>query len=323
MRRAFRLRLFAIAFLVVLTACNAAATPSPTEPLPPTIQLTPTPQITASTVTSVPAPTPSSNLGVGSTKTRTTDGMVMVYVPAGSFKMGSDTGDSDEKPVHDVTLDAFWIDRTEVTNVMFEKFVVDTGYETDAEKQGSGWAFDAAKQEWSEVQGANWQHPRGPASDLKGRDDHPVIQVSWNDANAYCKWTGGLLPTEAQWEYAARGSQDYTYPWGNDPPNDTLLNYNRKIGDTTKVGTYPPGASWVGALDLAGNVWEWVQDWYGPYSSSTQTNPTGPTSGTDRVLRGGSWDLNASYVPAAIRHFVPQDIRVGAVGFRCVVSPGG
>jgi eukaryotic-like serine/threonine-protein kinase len=310
----------------------------------PTNQVIPTPQTTApvlrGTATMPPTPTnrpasidtpvatpsmPSPVLarGAGSQRLRATDGMTMVNIPAGTFKMGNETGKSDEKPVHDVTLDAFWIDLMEVTNAMFGKFVADTGYKTDAEKQGSGYVFDAAKHTWTKVQGANWQHLRGPGSSLNGRADHPVVQVSWNDANAYCKWAGGQLPTEAQWEYAARGPQSVTFPWGNDPPNDKLLNYNLNIGDTTRVGSYPRGASWVGAFDMAGNVWEWVQDWYGAYSDSSQTNPTGPVSGSNRVLRGGSWSAGEDVARMAYRGGDAPDSRSGSVGFRCVVAPGG
>lgn len=260
----------------------------------------------------------------------------MVYVPSGTFKMGSDNGDSDEKPVHSVTLDSFWIDRTEVTDAAFKKFVADTRYRTDAEKIGSGYVFDASKNTWNDTQGADWQHPRGPGSNLNGRDDHPVVLVSWNDANAYCQWTGGQLPTEAQWEYAARGPQNYTYPWGN-TFQGTQLNFCDKncsltyadktvddgYADIAPVGSYPSGISWVDALDLAGNVWEWVHDWYGPYSAALQANPTGPNSGTYRVLRGGSWSAPGGDARTANRATgLPVNRRTN-IGFRCVAAGPG
>jgi eukaryotic-like serine/threonine-protein kinase len=286
----------------------------------PAVTSTPTP---IPIVTPVPPPTTESTLGVGSTRTRTTDGMTMVYVPGGTFKMGSDTGADDERPIHDVTLDSFWIDRTEVTNTAFAKFVADTSYRTDAEKTGTGWVFDASKSQWSETQGADWQHPRGPGSNLSGRDDHPVVQVSKRDALAYCEWVGGQLPTEAQWEYAARGTNNDIYPWGNDQPNDELLNYNQKIGDTTAAASYQRGASWAGALDMAGNVREWVLDVYGEYPSLSQTNPTGPASAIYAVLRGGSWSSLADNVRSANRDYDNSVIRIVDIGFRCVAAGPG
>jgi formylglycine-generating enzyme required for sulfatase activity/predicted Ser/Thr protein kinase len=242
-----------------------------------------------------------SNLGVGSTRTRAADGMVMVYVPGGTFKMGSDNGESDQKPVHSVTLDAFWIDRTEVTNAQYAKCVAAKQCAEPSEKTSNTRASYYGNPDFA---------------------NYPVIYVSWDDANKYCGWAGGQLPTEAQWEYAARGPQSYTYPWGNDPPNDKLLNYNRYVADTTEVGSYPRGASWVGALDMAGNVWEWVEDWYASYPDLPQTNPTGPTSGNYRVLRGGSWRDYAPSVRSASLYYDTPASRSALVGFRCVAAPG-
>ena len=161
---------------------------------------------------------PTNALGIGSSQVSPVDGMILVYVPAGEFLMGSADSDpeasSDEKPQHKVTLDAFWIDRTEVTNAMFAQFVAASGHKTDAEKVGTGWAFDPTSTSWKVTIDAEWQHPRGPGSDVAGLDKHPVVQVSWNDAAAYCGWTGRRLPTEAEWEKAARGTDGRKYPVG-------------------------------------------------------------------------------------------------------------
>ena len=222
--------------------------------------------------------------------------MTLLYVPAGDFKMGSDSSvDTDEQPQHTVYLDAFWIDQTEVTNALFKKFIEATGYQTDAAKKGSGWVFDAATKDWYDTKGTDWQHPRGSNSNLNGLANHPVVQVSWNDAQAYCQWAERRLPAEAEWEKAARGpsigsGDSRTYPWGNQLPDQTRLNYNQTLDGTTPVGNYPTGASPYGALDMAGNVWEWVADWYDEnyYASTPSRNPAGPTSGDFHVLRGGS-----------------------------------
>jgi formylglycine-generating enzyme required for sulfatase activity len=239
--------------------------------------------------------------GVGHTLTRAPDGMVMVYVPAGTFKMGSDTNTIDERPVHDVTLDAFWIDRTEVTNAQYTRCVA-AGVCREPISKGS--------------------RTQPSYYDNSGFANHPVIWVSWEDADKYCRWVGGQLPTEAQWEYAARGPQALTYPWGIVAPNDKLLNYNQIVGDTTSVGSYPSGASWSGALDMAGNVSEWVNDWYGSYSDSPQINPTGSMPDVYRVLRGFSWFYGPTSVRSSNRiNALPTD-RTDDFGFRCAVSLG-
>jgi len=267
--------------------------------------------------------------------------MVMVYVPGGTFMMGSDDSDEDadddEKPQHEVTLDSFWIDRTEVTNAQFAAFVAATGYVTTAEEEGSGYIYTDG--DWELVEKADWQHPQGPGSDLNGLDEHPVVLVSWDDAEAYCAWAGAQLPTEAQWEYATRGNDGRLYSWGNafdcqltNADDETILDsyvvpggpgcdgYDR----TAPVGSFSPaGDSWVGAADMAGNVWEWTADWYGDYPDSRQTNPTGPATGNVRVLRGGSWFNNQRSLRAANRFNVGfPAYRINLVGFRCVLAPG-
>jgi len=306
----------------------------PVAPAPPIV--TEAPVATEAPVeTEAPVATQPPALGIGSTWTRPADGMLMVYVPEGNFTMGSNDGSSDEQPVHTVYLDAFWIDQTEVTNAMFSLFVERTGYQTDAEGKGSSYVFDGAN--WNDVSGADWQHPQGPSSGLAGLNDHPLVHVSWNDAEAYCGWAGARLPSEAEWEKAARGTDGRTYPWGNQSPAGNLLNFadvnlnvdwaDKNVNDgyefTAPVGSYPSGASPYGALDMAGNVWEWVADWYGEtyYSQSPSSNPTGPASGEVRVLRGGSWVSDEDVVRSAHRVRSNPTDSFDFVGFRCVLSP--
>jgi formylglycine-generating enzyme required for sulfatase activity len=227
--------------------------------------------------------------------------MVQVYVPAGSFQMGSDSGESDEKPAHPVTLDAFWIDRTEVTNKMYA-LCVEAGKCSLPSSVGSS--------------------KRGDYYGNAQYNNYPVIYVSWDNTKAYCEWAGRRLPTEAEWEKAARGTGGRTYPWGDATPDSTRLNFNSPDSDTTEVGKYPSGVSPYGALDMAGNVWEWVNDWYDEayYSNSPLKNPQGPDSGQSRVLRGGSWFVNVRLVRAANREGDEPDLFNG-IGFRCARSP--
>ena len=240
--------------------------------------------------------------GIGSMQVSPKDGMVLVYVPKGDFSMGSND-QPNEKPVHTVSLDAYWIDQTEVTNAMYALCV--------QAKDGC-------------------QPPRFIGSSTRtsyyGNSeyaDFPVVFVDWNEAQTYCGWAGRQLPTEAEWEKAARGTDARTYPWGNTTPDATLLNFNVIIGDTTAVYKYPSGASSYMALDMGGNVWEWVADYYSAtyYSESRSSNPTGPaTTYGDRVIRGGAWDTDMNHVRAAYRWwFFPSDSDIN-IGFRCVLA---
>ena len=272
---------------------------------------------------------------LGDVWTRPADGMAMVYAPGGAFRMGSDVGDveaaRDESPQHSVVLDAFWIDQTEVSVAQFRQFVTQTGYETEAEQ--AGWSLVWVGKELSQVRGADWQHPQGP--DSQTQDDHPVVAVSWNDALIYCKWAGARLPTEAEWEYAARGSRGLVYPWGDDfdcsranlDDETQLDDYVVPGGEgcdgyamAAPVGNLPDGISWCNALDMAGNVWEWVADWYGGYPSDKQANPTGPKSGGSKVLRGGGWYSAEEHARAAKRAYYAPDNGYANVGFRCALS---
>ncbi|MBN1430671.1 MAG: formylglycine-generating enzyme family protein [Anaerolineae bacterium] len=280
------------------------------------------------------------------------DSMEQVYIPAGEFLMGSTDADIDqtlkecseclrewfinEIPQHKVYLNAYRIDKTEVTNAMFAKFVAETGYETGAEKAGGGIALDLLMMEWKMVAGANWRHPQGPTMDIQGLDNHPVVQMTYHDAQAYCEWAGRRLPTEAEWEKAARGADGDIYPWGNQPPTGNLLNFADRhayirMADldqddgypfTSPVGSYPDGASPYGVLDMAGNVWERVADRYSETydADSPLRNPTGASSGEYVLMRGGSWSRPAWYVRTAIRYRYRKENRSSGIGFRCASS---
>ena len=222
-------------------------------------------------------------------------GSEWVTVPAGEFTMGSnDSGN--EKPIHRVHLSEYQIARHPVTNAQYELFVKANSY--------------AAPK--------HWENGKIPA----GKENHPVVNVTWKDAQAFCVWAGVRLPTEAEWEKAARGTDGRKYPWGNERPTEELCNFARNVGDTTPVGRYPKGASPYGVLDMAGNVFEWVNDWYDEkyYSVSPASNPQGPATGKYRVLRGGSWSDVDFVVRSALRlYFNPVDWD-NFGGYRCVRS---
>jgi len=268
------------------------------------------------------------------------DGAEMVFVPAGEFLMGSEDSDAyiDEDPEHLVYLDAYWIYKYEVSNAQFFEFVVDTGFTTDAQDQG--WSYVIENGALDQSSGAYWAAPTGFGSDIVGMENYPVTQISWNDAYAYCEWAGGRLPTEAEWEKAARGESGLKFPWGDSGGTASNANYcdtncefewkdrdsNQDDGyeQTAPVGSYPGGVSPYGALDMAGNVWEWVADWYDETYYNTQTNwnnPTGPESGTARVLRGGSWDVVERSLRASVRSQAYPEVAFTSSGFRCVYLP--
>jgi formylglycine-generating enzyme required for sulfatase activity len=225
--------------------------------------------------------------------------MVMVFVPGGTFPMGSLADDAmaadDESPQHLVTLDGFWIDRTEVTNAQYDN-CVETGTCSP-----SGTAGDEER--------------TGP--------NFPVEAVTWENAATYCEWAGGRLPTEAEWEYAARGPEGRIYPWGDQAPTPELCQFDNNVIGTAAAGSFPAGASWCDALDLAGNVEEWVADWYSEtyYQGSPTDNPAGPETGEFKVVRGGSWGTGPAGVRGADRsRQLPPEHMYGGLGFRCAAS---
>ncbi len=254
------------------------------------------------------------------------DGMVMVYIPAGEFQMGSESGRDNERPVHPVNLDAYWIDKTEVTNAMFARYVKETAYRTGAEVNGKSNVLIGS--EWVEINGATWQHPRKRSDNIQGMDEYPVVHVTWIDAQNYCRWAGRRLPTEAEWEKAARGTDGRAYPWG-DAPLET--DEEVQTGDEglyggfqflAPAGSFPDTISPYGVTDMAGNVWEWVADWYNEnfYSRSPDENPTGPASGQYRVLRGGSWVFTGKNIRASDRGKGDPFSPYSRVGFRCAMD---
>jgi len=308
----------------------------------------------------------------------------MVWIPGGSFMMGSYSGQPNEAPVRRVKLDGFYMDETEVTNAEFRKFVEATGYETIAERTPNPEDFPGVPKEllvpgavvmrdvdgpvdltnfpawWEWKAGANWKHPNGPETNIEGKDDYPVVCIAWADANAYAEWAGKRLPTEAEWEYAARGGlEGKRYEWGNDPlPNETNskpkdwpgnlwqgdLPYNDLGTDGHKglapVKSYKPNG--YGLYDMTGNVWEFCSDWYAEqyYNTGEADNPQGPP-GPDprapeamRVMRGSSWRVHRDHpimqtqsgprpvleFRVAARNHQTPDTGSSDTGFRCVQS---
>ena len=260
-------------------------------------------------VTPSPRPTPLAQPlepTAGQERVNPIDGAVMVYIPEGEFIMGTSEKQiaallkqfpswkrewfDREKPQRTVYLDGYWIYKYEVTVAQYRKFCQDTG----------------------------WQMPKAPR--WGWQDDHPIVKVTWNDAKAYCDWAGVQLPTEAQWEKAARSIDGRIYPWGNEWDASKCNNYNAGQNQTTPVGSYPAGVSPYGLMDMAGNVWEWCADWFDEkyYASAPDRNPTGPASGIYRVLRGGSWRGDGPVnFRAALRLRLLTVFRLLDWGFRC------
>jgi formylglycine-generating enzyme len=280
----------------------------------------------------------------------------MVRLPGGTFLMGTDDGqgfsEDGEGPVRKITLDPFLFSPYATTNAEFSAFVEATGYKTEAERFGWSFVFhrfisgkakkkirgsvDAAPW-WKAVGGAYWRRPEGPGSGIKTRMKHPVVHISHNDALAYCDWSGRRLPTEAEWEFAARGGlEQKRYPWGDTltPEGEHLCNIwqgefptrnTRKDGyvGTAPVDAFPPNG--FGLYNVSGNVWEWCQDWFSAtyHVGNVRNNPTGPPAGGSRVIRGGSYLCHKSYCNryrVAARSSNTPDSSTGNSGFRCAAD---
>jgi formylglycine-generating enzyme required for sulfatase activity len=221
----------------------------------------------------------------------------MAYVPAGVFAMGNDRGSADEQPIHSVNLDAFYIDKFEVTNAFYEA-CVEAGVCQTVKKKSSA--------------------TRSDYHDNRRYVRFPVIFVDWNMAQTYCQWRDARLPTEAEWEKAARGGTNVIYPWG-DTFDCNLANYGNCLGDTSGTTIYDLGQSSYGVYNMAGNVWEWVNDWYADdyYRSSPRENPQGPESGNEKVLRGGSWKDDYQEMRSVNRGAENPRYSSNDIGFRC------
>ena len=261
----------------------------------------------------------------------------LIYVPTGEFLMGSnptvDPNATDyELPQHKMFLDAFYIGKAPVTVAQFAAFVNATGHKTTAEQYGHG--YHLVKNQWEAIEGAHWRNSLGGESIVQQKRNHPVTLVSWYDASAFCDWVTRLthhhveLPSEAEWERAARGIGGFIYPWGNDKPTDKLCNYNSNIKDTSPVGKYSPqGDSPIGCSDMAGNVIEWTRSLWGrdinapeyPYPYSKDKNERENIQGPEdvrRVVRGGAWDDESESVRSAYRFSNPPISRNNLQGFR-------
>ncbi|MFB0533674.1 MAG: formylglycine-generating enzyme family protein [Anaerolineae bacterium] len=293
-----------VMLLVLATSCGGKATPAPgaageetpggaavATPTPIQIVPTPTPKPLPPTPTSIPTPTTAPAGAEAPTAPPVPE--MMVEIPAGEFTMGNDGGDDDEKPAHTVTLEAFEIDVFEVTNADFARFVEETGYQTEAEKAGEmGWRAYA-----------------------EGKDNYPVVKVTWNDADAYCRWAGKRLPTEVEWEKAARGEEGFIYPWGNEWDPAKVNAKESGFRGTVAVGSFAEGASPYGVFDMAGNVWEWMADWYQAYPDSTyQSEYFGEKF---KVTRGGGWFQEANLVTTFNRSATDPSAANDDLGFRC------
>ncbi len=260
-------------------------------------------------------------------KTFTVNGVSfeMIAVKGGTFTMGgtSEQGgdcEDDEKPAHIVTLSDYYIGKFEVTVGVFREFVNETNYRTDADKEGWSWVWTGST--WEKKNGVNWKCNANGSVRNSSEDNHPVIHVSWNDAKAFCKWLTGKtgqtfrLPTEAEWEYAARGgNKSNGYKFSGSNSIDNVAWYTSNSGSMTHpVGTKSPNE--LGIYDMTGNVWEWCQDWYGNYSSGSQTNPHGHSTGSSRVCRGGGWNYYAKHCRVSNRDYRTQDNGYIILGFR-------
>ncbi len=274
---------------IFITACQSAEVTAPTSTVMVEVAASPTAAVVEPAFTSTPEPTDSAvseNVRIS-----TKDGMTQILIPAGAFTMGGMDvyRENDEQPAREVTLDAYWMDQVEVTNGMYNLCVQ------------AGACLPP-----KEIRSDNRENYFGSPE----FQDYPVVYVTWDDADAYCKWAGRRLPTEAEWERAARGDDLRNYPWGDELPNEYTANFMNLIGDTSRVGSYAEGASPFGVLDLAGNVWEWVADRYEAnyYSKAPSINPQSPSEEEAqsfmRVIRGGSFQDDGVFLRLANRNFI-------------------
>lgn len=320
----FTLLSVGMATILLVTACGAAVQTSRSSASPAEKDLPPATQTAVETSTPPPAETEIESMTIGDSRVRPADEMQMVYVPAGSFQMGSTQAQieaaiqlcsrypddynkcknaqfTEEAPAGDVSLTGFWIDRTEVTFSQYALCVA---------------AGACRTARLAEI-----------AIDNQG--DHPAAGIPWRDAADYCAWAGGSLPTEAQWEYAARGADNLIFPWGNDFDCsggnfwDGFTGCRDGYAESAPVGSFQRGQSWCGALDMAGNVWEWVADPFLPYPYQGQSASGGAVPGEQMILRGGSWAYMPAFVRTTFRYPVPITADYQAVGFRCVMDDPG
>ncbi|MCD6475932.1 MAG: SUMF1/EgtB/PvdO family nonheme iron enzyme [Anaerolineaceae bacterium] len=294
---------------IILQLTEMAMLPTETEMLPTNTSVstnTPQPAIEEKE-TDTPMPQEVETLqptepSAGAIWQRSLDNMPMIYIPAGVFTMGTNDSRVDQRPAHEVWLEAYWVDQYEVSNQQYAVCV------------SAGVCLEPVSSE---------SETREEYYDNSSYFNYPVLNVTWSQANAYCTWAGGRLPTEAEWEKAARGTDGRVYPWGDEFPDKTRLNYNNLIGDTSAVGSYATGASPYGVMDMAGNVREWVLDWYGNeyYQGSPEANPTGPEEGEMRGLRGGAWQSDVNSTRAVYRNMGYPQNSSNHIGFRCVSLP--
>jgi len=303
--------------------------PSPVEPVPP-VPLEPdvVPAVEPSLPRAISAADCEAEPSALAEQNRAQAPEGMVYVSGGAFLMGNstDAGDDDERPAHTVCLPGFYIDTHEVTNAQFKQFVDATGYVTSTENNALT------------PEDRTWRHPYGAESNAEEALDHPVVCISWEDANAYARWAGKRLPTEAEWEKAARGTDGRIYPWGDEDLTAAQANIadrsaalkwsDSSLDDTHKmaapVGSFPEGKSIYGAEDMAGNVWEWCLDWWDRdyYKESLSHSPAGPQSGEFKVIRGGSWFYDPLGARTTMRIYFRPENNSAAIGFRCVKDAG-
>jgi formylglycine-generating enzyme required for sulfatase activity len=297
--------------LLVIILTSALVTTCDTNPTSPAQETTAPPVDQTEEATRTPYQRPPE--GIGLTMISDKNNMVMVFVPAGEFEMGIDS--SREGPIRTIYLDEFWIYKTEVSNAMFAAFL--NARENQSES-GTTWMNTGGE-------GVRIQHSGGVWSADEGYENHPVVQVTWHGAKEYCEWSKDRLPTEAEWEKAARGTDGRTYPWGEGVVacHRAQINEYSCVNQPVPVDRFPNGASPYGALNMVGNVWEWVADWDKPggYPSRSLVNPTGPSTGSYRILRGGSYNSWMKSYEVFSRYSYDPGRSAPDIGFRCASTP--